>query len=196
MRVFRSSVSIMILMAMVMNGCSSAESADRTAIGNATASAKQPNQSLGPDETQIQGAMQAAAKYLKSQYSVDGVYTQKDLKQQVASMKQKLKPLLNSEYYTWADKNKTLTLPLQIAIHEHSSATPKDITIRSRTVSNTEQLIRLSYRLNFHLNERNESAPLGGKLIMEHENGVWRVASDQNNADSLLEWHGISTDLQ
>ncbi len=189
MRQWISGLSVLLCMAFISAGCTEAESAAKDSGRPITTKQNEQAINAQADEERLQGAMQAAAKYVKNQYTIDGIYTTKDYDSQLAALKQKLKPLLSKDYYTSAIKDETLALPLHVAIREKDSITPKDITIRSRAISGGEQLIHLSYRFNFHLNKRGESVPLGGKLIMQNENGVWIVASDHNNAKRLLEWH-------
>lgn len=185
------------LLTTMLIGCTDNSSSSKASSAQAARTDK-PGPSadpvLGLDNVQMQDAMKAAVKYLKTQYTVDTIYDKKDESKQLKRVQRKLKPLLTAEYYEWIRTERSVGFPLQIAIQEKTSITPKEITIRSRTVSNTDQIIRLSYRLDFHLNKQNESIPLGGKLIMQNENGSWKVASDYNNADSLREWHGIPYD--
>jgi len=189
-------LSLSLLTTMLL-GCTDTGPSSKASSAQAShtdQSAPSADTTLGLDNIQMQDAMKAAANYLKIQYTVDNIYDKKDETKQLKRVQQKLKPLLTSEYYEWIRTEQSVGFPLQIAIQEKTSITPKEITIRSRTVSNTDQIIRLSYRLDFHLNKQNESIPLGGKLIMQNENGSWKIASDYNNADSLREWHAIPYD--
>lgn len=189
MRNILSGLILLLGIAFITAGCTEAESAAKDSGRTPTPRQEEQAISAQADEAQLQGAMQAAAKYVKSQYTIDGMYTTKDYDAQLAILQKKLRPLLSSDYYTWATDQEALALPLHVAIREKDSITPKDITIRSRSISGGEQQIHLSYRFNFHLNKRGESVPLGGKLIMQNDNGVWLVVSDHNNAKRLLEWH-------
>ncbi|WP_046214449.1 hypothetical protein [Paenibacillus wulumuqiensis] len=182
------------LLTAILLGCTDTgnpPNANSAQAARTNESGHQADDIVGLNDVQIQEAMKAAAKYLKTQYTVEDIYDEDEETAQLKQIQQKIKTLLTPEYYEWVRKERSAGFPLQIAIQEKTSITPKDITIRSRTVSNTDQMIRLSYRLDLHLDKPNKSIPLGGKLIMQNENGNWKIASDYNNADSLREWNGV-----
>ncbi len=187
-KIMKSMLSL-ICISFILSSCTDGGSVTKGNENTANAESTEQSPQVEASDTRIQEAMQTAAQYIKKQYTIAGKYTDQDYDAQLTIIKQQLKPLLSTGYYTRAVENNRIALPLQIAIREQDSLTPKDITIRSRTLSGDEQLIHLSYHFHLQLKEHNESPLLGGKLVMQKEDGTWRVASDRSNVQRLLEEH-------